>query len=253
MRLKLISCRVFFREMQAAVERSPHEIDVSFLPQGLHDIGCAGMFQRVNAMLERVDESRHDAVVFGYGLCGNGLAGLTAQTIPIVLPRAHDCITLFMGARERYRRAFDANPGVYYKTSGWIENRHGRGPLSQLSIARKHGLELTREEYIARYGEQNGEYLYNTLGNAAPRYGQYTYIEMGVEPDDRFAEQTRTEARRRGWRFEKIAGDMSLIEKLLGGEWNDEEFLVVPPGHSVAPSHDENILRAEPVAAPQLA
>jgi len=41
-RLKLISCEIFYREMCAAVARSPHLVDIEFLPKGLHDIGSAG-------------------------------------------------------------------------------------------------------------------------------------------------------------------------------------------------------------------
>ncbi len=246
MRLKLISCRVMFREMEAAIARATNEIDVSYLPQGLHDIGCAGMFQRIDAALEEVDESRYDAVIFGYGLCGNGLSGLRARTIPIVLPRAHDCIALFMGSKERYQRAFEADPGIYYKTSGWIESREEKtDDLSQLSIPRQNGLDLTREEYIEKYGEKNGAYLFEILGNSAPNYGQYTFIEMGVEPDDRFEKRTRRDAKERGWKFAKIPGDMTLFQRLLNGQWEEEGFLVVPPGFRVMPSHDGNVISAE--------
>ena len=41
MRLKLISCEVLYREMCAAISRAPHEVDVEFLPKGLHDEGVA--------------------------------------------------------------------------------------------------------------------------------------------------------------------------------------------------------------------
>ena len=64
------------------VARSPNQVDISFLPKGLHDIGCVGMLQRVQAALDAVDERNYDAVIFGYGLCNNGLAGLTARSIP---------------------------------------------------------------------------------------------------------------------------------------------------------------------------
>ena len=64
-------------------------------------------------------------MLFGYGLCGMGLVGLTARPKPVVIPRAHDCITLFLGSRERYLEYFNAHPGVYFKTTGWIER--GRG------------------------------------------------------------------------------------------------------------------------------
>ena len=102
MRLKLISCEILYREICAAVARSVHQVDVEFLPKGFHDIGGAGMCERLQAALDKVDESLYDAVMFGYALCGNGLAGLTARSIPVVIPRGHDCITLFLGSRERY-------------------------------------------------------------------------------------------------------------------------------------------------------
>jgi len=38
MRFKLISCEIFFREMEFLLEQVPHQIDVEFLQKGLHDI-----------------------------------------------------------------------------------------------------------------------------------------------------------------------------------------------------------------------
>ena len=43
MQLKLIACEIFYREMCAAVARSPNQVDVEFLPKGLHDIGAEGL------------------------------------------------------------------------------------------------------------------------------------------------------------------------------------------------------------------
>ena len=81
------------------------------------------MSARLTETLSRVDETRYDAVLLGYGLCSNGLVGMGARSIPLVVPRAHDCITLFLGSKERYLQYFQDNPGVYFMTSGWI----GRG------------------------------------------------------------------------------------------------------------------------------
>jgi hypothetical protein len=89
-RFKLISCEVFYREMCHAVAQSPHIVDIEFLPKGLHDLGSAVMRERVQAALDKVDSTGYDAVLFGYGLCNNGLVGVTAREIPVVLPRAHD-------------------------------------------------------------------------------------------------------------------------------------------------------------------
>ena len=41
-------------------------------------------------------------MVLAYGLCGGVTAGLHAGSITLVIPRAHDFITIFLGSRDRY-------------------------------------------------------------------------------------------------------------------------------------------------------
>ena len=57
----------------------------------------------------------------------------------------------------------------------------------------------------------------------------------------------RDDAERRGWRFEKLAGDVVLVRRLLDGDW-ERDFLVVRPGERVVMSYDDDVVRAEPVA-----
>ena len=91
------------------------------------------MRERLQAAIDATDPGKHDAVALAYGLCNNGLVGLVARQLPVVIPRAHDCITLFIGDRQRYEEYFHANPGTYYYTSGWLEcvKRRGADGLQQ--------------------------------------------------------------------------------------------------------------------------
>ncbi|MDD2707447.1 MAG: DUF1638 domain-containing protein [Verrucomicrobiae bacterium] len=244
-KLKLISCEIFYREMCAAAARSPCKVDIEFLRKGLHDLPCREMQQRVQEAVDRVAPGQYDAIVLGFALCNNGIAELQARHTPLIIPRAHDCITLFLGGKERYMDYFNTHPGVYFKTTGWIERSQSEGELAQLSVQRKSGMDASYEEMVAKYGEDNAKYLREQLCNPVKNYSQLAFIEMGIEPGNHFEEQTREEARQKGWRFEKITGDLSLIQRLLSGEWSDREFLTVPPGHRVAPSFDDNILKAE--------
>jgi len=245
LRLKLIACEILYREICAAVAGSTNRVDVEFLPKGLHDIGQEGMSGRLQEVLGEVDESDYDAVLLGYALCSNGLVGLTARSIPLVIPRGHDCITLFLGSKERYLDYFRNNPGVYFKTTGWIERGEGLNQLSPESIPHKSGMLQTYEEMAAKYGEDNAKYLYEQLRDMTRNYKGMVYIEMGIEPDDRFERHARRQAAERGWKFEKIPGDMALIRHLLDGPWDEDRFLIVPPGHRVANSFDENVIKAE--------
>ncbi len=245
-RFKLISCEIFYRELCAVMARSPNQVDVAFLPKGLHDIPAAEMQARLQVVVDAVDPAVYDAVLLGYALCNNGLHGVTARAVPLVLTRAHDCIAMFMGCRERYRQYFFDNPGVYFKTTGWIERDRTEGELRQLSIQHQSGMDRTYEELVAQYGEENAAFLYEQLYDTTRNYRQITYIEMGVEPDDRFERHSRELAEGRGWQFSKIPGDLRLLRNLVDGHWNDQDFLVVPPGHRVVASQDDHIVRAEP-------
>ena len=242
MRLRLISCEVFTREMNVAIERSPNEVDVEFLPKGLHEIPCSQMQDRIQEVLDQGDESGYDAVLLGYGLCSNGLAGIHTHSVPLVMPRAHDCITLLLGSKERYLDYFNDHPGVYFKSSGWIENEGNDDELNQLSIAQTSGMNASYKELVDKYGEDNAKFLYQELCDYTHNYGQFTFIEMGIEPDDRFEKHTREKAEERDWKFEKIKGDLSMIQRMLDGIWDDSEFLVLPPGSRIEPKCDEGII-----------
>ena len=93
--------------------------------KGLHDFGAKAMRREIQARIDAADAGPCEAVALGYGLCGNGLAGVEARTKPLVLPRAHDCITLLMGSRQTFDYYFGEHTGVYYRSAGWVERGQG--------------------------------------------------------------------------------------------------------------------------------
>ena len=245
MHLKLIACEVMYREFCHVIASAPHTIDIEFVLKGLHDLGAEPMRERLQEVVDRVPPDTYQAILLGYALCNNGVVGLTARHTPLVIPRAHDCITLFLGSKERYDQYFYDNPGVYFTTSGWIERGAVASELASQTVQRRTGMDSSYEELVAKYGEENAQYLWETLCNTLRNYSQYTYIEMGIEPDDRFERQTREDAQRRGWSVEKVAGDMRLFRALVSGDWDEREFLVVPPGCRIVAQVDEHIVGYE--------
>jgi hypothetical protein len=245
MRLLLIGCEILLREVCDAVIRSSHLIDVQFLPKGLHDQGGLEVRKRVQQAIDAADAARYDAIVLGYALCGNGLAGIVARDIAVVVPRAHDCITLLLGSRAAFKRYFTANPGTYYRSVGWVE----RGEAIQQQPGGLAFHRASLDSLIEQYGESNGRYLFEEYRRYEESYSRLAYIESGLEPDASFIERSRAEARDKNWTFETVPGDLTLFRRLLSADWN-EDFLIVPPGHRTELSYDDDIVTAVPNGDP---
>jgi len=249
MRLKIIACEVMYREVCLCVAESKNIIDVTFITQGLHDLKQEGMSMKLQKEIDSVDEDKYEAILLGYGLCNNGIVGIKANKVKIVVPRAHDCITLFLGSKERYDEYFANNPGTYFETTGWIERDHINLENVSESVNRQLGL-MSYEEYVRRYGEENAKYLIETLGDWTRNYRKYAYIDM----DKRFPkyeEEIRAKAKEKGWEYENLKGDVRLLRKLIDGQWDEEDFIVVMPGQKIFATHDETIIAACQAKSPQ--
>lgn len=243
MKLRLIACEVLYREMCAVVAESPHTCDMEFLPKGLHDLGVEKMRPRIQERIDAVEVGRYDAILLGYGLCNNGLVGIAARHTKLVIPKAHDCITLFMGNRKQYREFFDAHPGTYYRTTGWIERCDSEGAGDQ-TVSQKLGLFLKYEELVEKYGEENAQYIMETMGSGTANYDTLAFIGMGLKCEESFRQRAMQEAREKGWKFEELKGSLVLFRKLIDGGW-DDDFVVVQPGECVKPCYNDAIMRSE--------
>ena len=244
LRLKLIACEIFYRELCACVASSPNIVDVQFLTQGLHDLKSEKMAARLQREIDAADPERYAAVLLGFALCNNGVVGLGHESLPLVVPRSHDCIALFLGSRAAYDERFGENPGTYYKTSGWIERDHET--LEELDEADQSpfGALRTFEEYVEKYGEENARYLMETLGGLH-NYSRMAYIDLpGLAPLP-YAEETEELAQKTGLSYDLRKGDLGWLRRLTDGPWNEEDFLVVEPGQRIAASHDEAVMRAD--------
>ena len=240
MRITVIGCEILFREISWAAARSNNIIDVRFLRKGLHDVGEKEMSTALQKEIDSIDGSKSDVIVLGYGLCNNGIRGLCSKNTKLVVPRAHDCITLLMGSKNRYKEYFDSKPGTYFLSTGWIERDI---PSEQQGIKTQLGLCKSFEEYKEKYGEENAKYIMEMTNSWQDSYKRLAYINMGIEDLPDYQEKAKKEALEKKWEFEKIDGDISLLKKLIDGQWPENEFLMLEPGEKIAASNDEGIVK----------
>jgi hypothetical protein len=240
MRFKCITCEALARPVYLCAAHSPHIVDIELLKKGLH-LNPAGLRDRLQASIDEQADQGYDAVLLAYGLCGKATAGLVAAKIPLVIPRAHDCITLFLGGRQRYQDQFENYPGTYWYAQDYIEREDGTGASLAMGSGSDTDLQATYDEYVRKYGKDNADYLMEAMGAWQKHYQRAVFIDMGIADGGLVESQAQAEAARRGWTFERMAGDLVLIRRLLKGEW-DEDFLVLQPGEKIEMAYDERVL-----------
>ena len=152
----------------------------------------------------------------------------------LIVPRGHDCITLLLGSKEKYREYFDTHPGVYWYSAGWI--KHNDQPS-------RERYERVLAEYTQKYGQDNAEYLMQIEQSWATNYKLATYVDWNWPEAVQEREFTRRCAQEMGWVYDELVGDSGLLQRLVDGDWRTEEVLVLEPGQVIAESFDEGILR----------
>ena len=238
----ILSCAVFAREVYHAAAKSHNMIDIQLIDQGLHDTGEKHMSGKIQDAVDQVDIEKYDAILLGYGLCNNGLIGLKSA-LPIVIPRAHDCIAVLLGSKERYQNYFNNCPGIFYRSSGWVE-RSGYHLENPDSLTVKMGME-SYEETVKKYGKENADYLFEALDCELRNYSKLAYIDTGVMDAKEYIAEDKKFAENKNWDFEVIDGNTSIFEKMMNGNWDEEIFQVIQPGSTIAASYDEKIIKAK--------
>jgi hypothetical protein len=247
MRLKAIICQVFTREMENIIARSRHTVDLEIIPMGLHSRG-AEMHTHLQERIDAADDAGYDAILLGYALCGRGTEGLQAGKTPLLLPRAHDCIGVLMGGHRVFNAYFQAHPGTYYLTPGWVEfqNTSPKGLAPAFAMSKEPlGERSTLQELVAKYGEEDGRFLFEQFNAFRRRYKGLTYISLPVASDATSRSRARAEAEKEGWKFEEVKGTLSILERLVNGDWTGGDVLLVPPGTAIHATSSDKIFEAE--------
>ena len=212
MKYLVIACNIMKDEL---LRLQTNGISFVFLEQSLHRTPQK-MKEVIQQEIDRADAAwTGDYVVLAYGLCSNGIVGVKSNRHSLVVPRAHDCISLFLGSPDRYLEEHRKEPGTYYLTKGWIEE--GKSPLGILG------------EYTEKYGKETAEWV---IREELKNYTRILLVEMGGDVSEKHREHARENARFLNLRYEEIKGSLEYFQKMLKGSW-DKDFIILKPGEEV--------------------
>ena len=247
-RFKLIACKVLYREICLLSANSESYIDVTYFQQGLHDYPDR-LRSALQDEIDRIDAGEDlyscpvnekydfDAILLGYGLCSGAICGIKSKKYKIVVPRAHDCITLFIGSKERYQEYFDSRSGgIYWYTSGWIDN---------LLMPSEDRTDALMKKYAEQYGDDDAAYLIETEQSWHKQYSVCTFVDWDGLNNQRYIEYTNQCAAHLNWDFDIFAGSPELLTQFLHGDWNEDKFLVLEPGQTIEMSYNNDIVRSK--------
>ena len=212
--LYALACATVYEELEPYL---PADTVLKRLEFGLH-MNPDKLRQRLQMEIDAVPAGH--TILLGYGLCGGGLDGLSAGDHRIVVPRAHDCIALFLGSREAQEAQVAQEAGTYYVTKGWLE-------------AEDHGPVTEYERLVERYGPEKGLYLARL---AFTNYTRLALINTGNYQIERYRDMSRQLAELYELRFEELPGSNALTHALAAGDW-DDRFLIFEPGETISLVH----------------
>ena len=213
----VIACRVMEPELTALAGDAPG-LAISYLDQSLHRTPQR-MAPLIQALIEQAAPDTAQ-VVLGYGLCSNGIAGVRAGRQELIVPKAHDCIALFLGSLARYNQLSQADPGTYYLTPGWVAE--GKDPLG-----------IIVDDYTPRVGRENAEWV---MREELKHYSQLAMIDTGTVPLDGLRERAMANADFFGMRYAEIDGSDLYLHQLLHGPYPSHSFFRVAPDQEVNPN-----------------
>lgn len=238
-----IGCGVLGPDIKHAAEELGVGMKKKMLEGGLHNTPVLLKKKLQEAIDEAASCPDCRRIIVGYGLCGKGTVGIQARRVPLIFPKVHDCIALFMGSDREYKRQFSKYPGTYYLSSGWYlgHQKQKKDGEERVWIGDRS---MGCSEIKKRYGEKGGGNIIGFFSSWQSNYQRAAFIDTGLRSSEKHAEHARKMAEKYKWKYDRIPGNHKLLRCLLKAEKSERDILVVPPGHVTYYSAVDNGLAA---------
>lgn len=233
----VLACDVFTEEIEELASPEPPWRSLRLLEMGLHD-RPAELLNKVQQEIAGIEQDPEiEAIVLAYGRCGNGLLGVRAMRAELILPQAHDCISILLGSSARHAAILRENPGTYFYSPGWMREQRVPGPDREASL---------RQFYADRYPDDAEliDELIDVDREAFEHHNCAAYISIINRPVA--ASYCQSCAKHLGWEHKTLTGDPTFLRQLIHGNWDNPDFLKVLPGQKIGADSDGKLV-AEPM------
>ncbi len=206
----MIACQNLQDEIRSVMQEADLDYPVLYLAAGTHDTP-----DKMRATLQAVIDSLSgiDYLILPMGRCGNATVGLKAERFSLVLPKCEDCINLVLSedSLKVYRPK-----GTFFFTDGWLR--------SVFSADREYA--RTTE----KYGKEQSDMVMNMIYGG---YQHFALLDTGLYNLDRARNQLEPLAKVVSVDFPIIPSPYGVLKKMVRLEFDDDNFVVVPPGKTV--------------------
>nr|WP_320025415.1 DUF1638 domain-containing protein [uncultured Acetobacterium sp.] len=207
MKIKVIACEVMQEEIQRLEPIADR--DYEFVSMDFHLYP-----QKLKVELQRIIDASQDyqQIILAFGLCGGAASGLISKTSELIIPRVHDCISIFLSSDKCSACDFKKELGTFYLSNGWM--------ITEKTIISDY------QRILNRLGEKKAKRMLERMYDG---YNKVLFIETTAECQEEVIEQSKEIATLFGAEYLTVKGETAFIKKIIAGPWDDLNFIKVPP------------------------
>lgn len=209
MKYKVISCAIFQPYIEYLTFDKEQYV-FTFLEISQHN-QPKKLAKAIQLEIDRSDENEFDKIIILYGVCGGALMALKAHSIPLIVIKVHDCMSILLGSKERFERLTENN-----KSIGW----------SCYALKKANYTNDSLLKWQSYYDEETIAYLKEMLSIDVSYY-----ISLNIPLDDEYLDSEK----------QVLTGDLKFLEKIINLKSN--EIVDVYPGQRIVLSIDDNVIK----------
>jgi hypothetical protein len=207
----IVACKTLAPEIELVMRGRGADMPVTFVESGKH-IWPDKLRDCIQESIDSVPAGK--TILLAFGFCGNSMVGVQSRSHTLVMPRAADCIPLFLGSRKT-REAYGIY--TYFFTKGYLE--------SESNILRDY------ERVMKKYGQKRS---LRVMREMMKHYKTIAIVDTGAFDPGEVAEKVAPLAGLIDVPVSVVPGNLRIIDALLAGDWGEDEFLIIPGGSEIS-------------------